>query len=55
MITWLKNLVTGGRAARAQPARIVDSGAIQARAGLARENDPEPAPRPKKPGKAKTQ
>jgi hypothetical protein len=55
MIAWLKNLVTGGRPETAEPVRIVDSGAIQARAGLAREGDPQPAPRPKKPGKAKTQ
>lgn len=54
MIAWLKNLFAGGRPERAEPARIVDSGAVQARAGLAKEGDPEPA-RPRKPRKAKTQ
>jgi hypothetical protein len=53
MITWLKNLVTGGMPKTAEPVRIVDSGVIQARAGLAREGDPEPTPRQRKPRKAK--
>jgi hypothetical protein len=54
MIAWLKKFVRGGIPEIAQPANIVDSGVIQARAGLAREGDPEP-PRPRKPRKAKTQ
>ena len=55
MIAWLKNLVRGGIPEIAQPVRIVDSGPIQATAGLAREGDPKPAPRPRKPRKAPQQ
>ena len=40
---------------RPRAARIVDSGAVSAQAGLRRERDPVPAPPAKKPRKAKSQ
>jgi len=55
VIAWLKNLFRGGIPEIAQPTRIVDSGPIQATAGLAREGDPKPAPKPKKSRKAPQQ
>ncbi len=47
MIAWLKNLFRGGLP-EIPVGRVVDSGPIQATAGLAREGDPKPAPKPKK-------